>query len=44
MRCTALPIVATSFDALKLMSHLRLIAYDLGAAREARALLRPRGV
>jgi len=35
-----LPAVAMSFDALKLMSRLRLIAYDLGAARQARVLTR----
>lgn len=38
LRCAALPIAAASCSALRLMSHLRLIAYDLGAAREARAL------
>jgi glucosyl-dolichyl phosphate glucuronosyltransferase len=35
-RAAALPLVAASRDEFRLISHLRLIAYDLGAARQAR--------
>jgi len=36
LRLVSLPLVAARCDPLRLMSQLRLIAYDLGAARQSR--------
>ena len=37
-RCVLLPFVLASFDTFRIVSNLRLIAYELGAARQSRLM------